>query len=375
MKYCANCLYPTTKPDLAFNSEGICSACSHFEQRVKINWAKREQEFRELCTKLIKEGHQYHCIVPVSGGKDSHYQILKVKEYGLNPLGVCAHTDHLSIIGRRNLENIAQLGVDLLEVNTDRKTRAKINAFTLREIGDISWAEHITIFSIPVRIAARFNVPLIVWGENPQAEYGGPTEQSQQARVLDKRWLSEYGGLLGLRCSDLIDAGIATKEQLYLYLYPDLTDTNIKGLFLGQYFAWDGAQNALLATKHGFSSFPCVVEGTGYHYENLDNLQTGIHDYFKYIKYGFGRATDMVSNYIRRGTLTRGQGKELVLSCDGAYPSTYLGVALQSILEPLAIGVEEFVQIANKFTNKNLFEILPNRPRPRPLFLEDLKRA
>ena len=371
--YCKKCLYNDLKPDLFFNEQGVCSACTAFEQREKVDWVQREKEFKELCDRLVSDKYQYHCVVPVSGGKDSHYQIIKAKEYGLNPLAVCAVTDDLSGIGRANLNNVSNLGVDCIEFNCNARLRRKINAYTLREIGDISWAEHVTIFSIPVRAAIQFNIPLIIWGENPQNEYGGPY-RAQEARKLDNRWLQEYGGLNGLRVSDLIDKGIGTKQELNLYTYPSLDLKTTNGIFLGQYFPWDGAQNAVIAAKYGFKTWYGPVEGIGYDYENLDNHQTGVHDYFKYLKFGFGRATDLVCNHIRRRNITRGEGKDFLLMYDGKYPNTYLGKPLEEVLEPLQIDIPEFLEICNKFANKDLFELRKGRV-PRPLFKEELRNG
>jgi N-acetyl sugar amidotransferase len=376
LQYCNKCLYPNTKPDLSFNYKGVCSACTAFEQRKSIDWADREKQFKKLVydVKLLKR--QYDCVIPVSGGKDSTWQVLKALEYDLNPLCVTATTDFLSGVGRHNLDNIGRLGVDCIEVSTNAKVRRKINAYTLREVGDISWAEHTTIFSIPIRIALDVNVPLILYGENPQHEYGGPSEESQKATVLDNRWLQEFGGLNGLRVRDIIDAGIATQKDMHLYCYPtDTLGRASKAMWLGQFFPWDGAQNALIASQNGFKCWHGPVEGTGYSYENLDNLQTGAHDYFKWIKFGFGRATDLVCNHIRRGNITRNEGKHIILDFDGQWPSSYLGISLEEILEPLEMKIEEFIDICDRFTNTKIFRITKRRPRPTPLFLDDLKNA
>jgi len=380
VKYCVKCLYPDTKPDLMFNTDGVCSACTAFEQRASINWKDREMEFFNLCSNIKTEDNQYDCIVPVSGGKDSTYQIIKALEYGLHPLAVTATTDDLSHIGRANLDNISRLGVDHIEVTTNAKLRRKINAYTLREIGDISWAEHITIFTVPVRIALTMGIDLILWGENPQSEYGGPYK-AQTATRLDQRWLQEYGGLNGLRVSDLLtqtftDSGeTLSQKDLLLYTYPKIgKDLKLEGTFLGQFFPWDGLENAIVSQKNGFQTYYGAVEGVGYSYENLDNHQTGIHDYFKYLKFGFGRCTDLVGNHIRRGRITRQQAKELVLLHDGRYPSTYLGKALESVLEPLQISIEEFLDICNKFANKDLFDIQKGKI-PRAKFKQELRDA
>jgi len=356
-----------------FNENGVCSACTAFENRANIDWGEREKEFKELCNFIKSLKHQYDVIVPVSGGKDSTYQVVKALEYGLNPLAVTATTDDLSYLGRDNLNNISKLGVDHIEVTTNTKLRRKINAYTLREIGDISWAEHVTIFTIPIRIALLWNVPLILWGENPQSEYGGP-HKAQEARKLDNRWLQEYGGLNGLRVSDIIEQEFGTERELQLYTYPKLDQKTTSGIFLGQFFPWDGLLNAITAGKYGFKSYFGPVEGIGYDYENLDNYQTGVHDYFKYLKFGFGRSTDLVNNHIRRERITRAQGKEIILLHDGKYPNSYLGKPLEEVLEPLDITVDEFIEICNKFANKDLFECKKGKI-PRALFKEGLRSA
>jgi tRNA(Ile)-lysidine synthase TilS/MesJ len=128
MQYCKSCLYPNTKPDLTFDSEGVCNACRAYEARKKINWDDREADFKDLVASAKNHSKDYDCIIPVSGGKDSFAQTVKALEYGLNPLAVTATTDHLSMLGRANLDNISKLGVDHIEVTTNAKLRRKINA-------------------------------------------------------------------------------------------------------------------------------------------------------------------------------------------------------------------------------------------------------
>ncbi len=179
MRYCKSCLYPETKPDLWFDDHGVCNACNNFASREAVDWSARLEELKEIVGRYRSaDGSNYDCIVPVSGGKDSHYQLIRLLELGMNPLCVTATTDDLSPIGRRNIENMKRLGVDFVEVTTNPVVRRKINKFTLSTIGDVSWPEHVTIFTVPVRIAVQFGVPLIVWGENPQHEYGGCDRQA-----------------------------------------------------------------------------------------------------------------------------------------------------------------------------------------------------
>lgn len=359
LNYCKKCVMPDTKPDLYLDDEGVCNACRSFEKRETINWDERYEELLKVLDKYRRpKGDHWDCIVPVSGGKDSTYQVVRMLQLGLNPLCVTSTTCDLSDIGRANIENIKELGVDYVEISPNPKVRAKLNKIGLTQVGDISWPEHVGIFTIPVRAAVQFNVPLLVWGENSQNEYGGPAAAAENA-VLNRRWLEEFGGLLGMRVTDMIGmSGIQTKDLIH-YTYPtdeELARVGVTGLFLGHYIPWDGLSNTLIAQANGFKSYDSIVEGSMVNYENLDNHQTGIHDYFKFLKFGFGRATDLACLHIRRGRMTRQDGIEIIKRHDGKFPWTYLGKSLEETLYPLGMTVEEFIAICDKFTNKKIFK-------------------
>jgi N-acetyl sugar amidotransferase len=357
--YCKKCVMPETKPDLFFNEDGVCSACTSYAKRIDVNWSARNIELQRILDRYRnKSGNHWDCIVPVSGGKDSTYQVIRMLEQGMNPLCVTSTTCDLSSIGRENIENLKRLGVDFVEVSPNPLVRAKLNLIGLEQVGDISWPEHVGIFTIPVRAAVQFQIPLIVWGENPQNEYGGPAAASDN-NVLNRSWLEEFGGLLGMRVSDLCERYGIESKHLINYTYPtdeELSRVGVTGFFLGHYIPWDGFSNYLIAQANGFSSYHKAIEGSLVNYENLDNYQTGIHDYFKFLKFGFGRATDLACAHIRRGRLSRKDGVDIVRRLDGKFPWVYLGKSLEDILRPLQIDVEEFVRICDRFTNKKLFK-------------------
>ncbi len=356
--YCARCVMPETKPDLFIDDDGVCNACRSFESRTHVDWTDRRSQLGDIFERYrSKDGSNYDCIVPVSGGKDSTFQVLRLLELGANPLCVTATTDSLSDIGRRNIENLKKRGVDYIEVTTNPVVRRNVNRLALTEVGDISWPEHVTIFTIPVRLAVQLNIPLIVWGENPQHEYGGPAGAAEGS-TLTRRWLEEFGGLLGLRVSDLIGQEGIERRNLIQYTYPtdeELERVGVTGLFLGYYLAWDGYGNALYAQAHGLETYHKPVEGSLVNYENLDNHQTGIHDYFKFIKYAFGRATDLACMHVRRGRLSREDAVRLVTEHDGKFPWEYLGKSIEDILGEIDMSLEEFVRVCDRFTNKRLF--------------------
>ena len=358
IRYCHACVMPETKPDLHIDSSGICNACRHYEQRSEVDWTVRRRELNEIIERYRSpDGSNYDCIIPVSGGKDSTYQTIRMLQLGLNPLCVTATTDLLTDIGRHNIENIKKLGVDYIEVSTNPVVRRRINRVALEQVGDISWPEHVTIFTVPVRVAVQLGIRLIVWGENSQHEYGGPATAANE-RVLNRRWLEEFGGLLGLRVSDLIGQEGIEARDLIQYTYPtdeELERSGVTGIFLGYFLPWDGYQNALIAETHGFRSYGKTVEGSLVNYENLDNAIHGIHDYFKFLKYGFGRATDLACMHIRRGRLAREDAIEIVRRHDGRFPSSYLGVSLEHILDEIGMTPAAFQRTCDMFTNRKLF--------------------
>jgi hypothetical protein len=301
------------------------------------------------------KGRSHDVIVACSGGKDSTAQIVKCLELGLKPLAITATTDHLSPLGRKNLDNISRLigRESHIEVTPDPEIRKRVAKFSLQEIGDISWCEHVLIWSIPAREAVARGIPVVLYGECPQNEYGAGPAGSEAAERLTKSWVHEFGGLIGQRIIDIHD---------HLGIHPDdmpeyhIPDDGFISLWMGQYFPWDGYQNYLTAREYGFMPYEKEhVERSLYNYENLDNLQTGIHDFLRWCKFGYTRADDIASNHIRRGRLTRDEAVELVLERNETkFPCTYLGVTFEEILANIDVTISEYCDIKSRFINTDV---------------------
>lgn len=360
LKYCNRCVFPETKPDLSFNEEGICSACIAAEEKDKgIDWHQRAKEFKDIVSFYKKpEGViGYDCLIPVSGGKDSTYQAYFMKYvHGLNPLCVCFETTMITEIGQRNLDNISKMGIDLIHFKKNYEVYKKMVVESFIRVGDEMWPNHIGIFTIPVMFAVKMNIPLIIWGENPQQEYGGPNLDSVKNRILNRKWLEEFGGLLGNRIQDMIGVRGITKKELTPYFYPsdeEIERVGVTGIFLGHYFFWDARKQLEIVKKHGFSvKEDGPLEGTYTNYENLDEKLVGLHDYLKYVKYGFGRATDHACIDIRNKRMTREEAVNIVKMHDGKYPHN----AVSSFVEYSGLSKEEIDNIIDSYTNPVLFK-------------------
>mgnify|MGYP000485195038 CR=1 FL=1 len=359
LNYCTKCLFPETKPDLFFNEEGICSACVSSSQKYKdIDWEKKKREFFEIIDfyKLPKGEKGYDCVIPVSGGKDSTYQAYFMKyECGLNPLCVCFETTSVTELGTKNLDNISKMGIDVIHFKKNHEVYKNMVIEGFRRVGDEMWPNHLGIFTIPVHIAVKFNIPLIIWGENSQQEYGGPNLDSIKNTILNRKWLEEFGGLLGNRIQDMIGVNGMTEKDLTPYFYPndeDIERVGVKGLFLGSYFFWDARKQLEKVIEFGFSvKEDGPVEGTYTNYENLDEKMHGLHDYLKFVKYGFGRTTDHVGIDIRNGRLNRDKAIELVNKYDGKYPHK----SIEEFVKYSGLDKAEIDSIIDSFTNPILF--------------------
>ena len=358
MKYCTKCLIPDTRPDQIFDKKGVCNACSSHELKEKINWSERQKELDDIIQKIKKIKNKWNCVIPSSGGKDSTYQALWAKKKGLNPVLVTASTCDLSIVGRKNIENLKNIGFDTIEISTNTIVRKKLNKISLETIGDISWPEHVSIFTAPIKFALHYKIPLILYGENPQLEYGGP-EKSLNNSILDRKWMEEFGGLIGFRVNDLKENYGFSSADLNIFGYPseeELENFKIKSLFLGYYEKWDPYRNYDSAKKNGFENYNGDLEGCYFNWEKIDNYQHGIHDYFKYLKFGFGRATDQLSYLIRSKKISRENAIKKIKNLEGNFPKSYMDKSLIEILKKIDMSLEDFKKICNRFTNKKIFE-------------------
>lgn len=340
---CRTCCLPDTKPDLVF-VDGQCSACISYEKRAKTDWSSRGQDLLRLLDRF--DGR---VIVPSSGGKDSTYIAMRMKQLGADVTAVTATTCHLTPVGRSNLNNLAK-HVRTIEVTSNMTTRALLNRLGLQLVGDISWPEHASIFSVPFRMAQSLGIGLLMYGENPQEAYGGPMG-SDEAREMTRRWVSEFGGFNGLRPQDFIGMEGITERDMLDYMLP-LSTSGIEAHFLGAYEEWDSHRNAEVAIACGMSTFrgrPPTRSNWWIH-ENLDNCQTGIHDLLMFKKYGYGRGCAQISVDVRMGRIKREEALSWVAVNDGQFPHHYCGVELGEVLERVSMTRAELLAVCWKFS-------------------------
>lgn len=356
MNFCKSCLIPSTRPEQVFDADGICDACHSVGKKNSIDWEQRGKEFEEILSRYRGDGSWYDCIIPVSGGKDSLYQAITMRDkYGMTPLLVNHIPCELTEVGQKNLDFLRDIGFDMIQVGANRKAYREMVKIGFFNLGDCCWPEHIGIFTAPVRVSVNYKVPLIIWGENSQFEYGGPASKKENS-FLDRNWLEQFQ-MLGCRIEDVVHEGLDIKD-LKVLTYPsdeDVHRVGVTGLFLGYYEKWDTHKNIDIALEMGWNKSPDgPVEGAYNEYENLDcKWIGGLHDYMKFIKFGFGRASDQLSIAVRNGKMTREEALvKLKESSEGQVPLKYS----KDFIDFIGITEKEFLDNLDRFTNKRIFE-------------------
>ncbi|MDA9327255.1 N-acetyl sugar amidotransferase [Flavobacteriaceae bacterium] len=365
MRYCARCLYPeNSKPTIIIDDDdGICSGCKYHESRLSsnINWEERQEIFGEMMKEAKsvakQRGNNYDCIIPVSGGKDSHFQVYVIKEiYGLNPLLVTYNHIFNHNAGLRNLENLVEKsGCDLIRFTASPHAVKKISRFMLETVGDLTWHYHAGIRTLPFKIAVEKNIPLIVWGEHGFAELTGVV--SLEDFVEFTRWNRKEHDMRGFEPEDVVlkSKGLITIQELDPYIFPsdeDIERVDVKGIYMSNFFDWN-AKKAVeeMLQKWDFKPISYQRDRTFVQYAKIDDHANDIHDYLKFLKFGYGRATDDASMEIRHGRMTREEGINMVKLYDANTPSS-----LNTYLEFLEISIEEFYNMVEPMRDLEIWE-------------------
>jgi N-acetyl sugar amidotransferase len=360
MRYCTKCVYPAVAATpLTFDENGVCTGCRASEQRKNIDYSERRKLLKELLAEYKSDGSNYDCIIPVSGGKDSYYQAhVIVKEYGLKPLLVTYHGNNYLPVGERNLFRMREVfDCDHHVFRPSVEVLKKLNRVCFTKMGDMNWHGHCGIFTYPVRAAWHFRVPLLIWGEHGYTDLAGMYSMNDFVEMTAKYRLEhaqrgydwhDMVGQEGLREQDLLWAKYPTDDQI--------DEVGIRGIYIFNYVPWEANDHTeLVKREYGWEEAPEPFDRTYRRMSNLDDMhENGIHDYLKYVKFGYGRGTDHACKDIRAGRMTREQGVEMVRKYDHVKSND-----LHRWLEYVGMKEEEFDRTADTFRDPRVWRKSP----------------
>ena len=357
--YCSVCLLPKTKPYIKFDKHGKCSACIFHEKKNiknnsknKIDWKKRKKEFDILIKKIKKiKAPFYDVCVPVSGGKDSITQISHLLNKKLRILAVNIDYGIKTTIGHQNLSRVTKMGANLITYRPDLRLHKKILRISFLKFGDPDLMSHCMLHALPIRIAIELKVPMTLLGENAALEYSGSTSINEKKMSL--KWFENYASNKGMTPKKFSKLFKISYENLKMYDLPSITDLKkTHPVFCSYFFKWSSENNLKIAKKFGFKSLKRNAEGTYRSYVGIDEKINRIHQYFKLLKFGYGRATDHACEDIRNNKISRKKGIQLVKKYDRVKLSNYF---INDFIKFINIDLKTFTKTLQKYKNKKIW--------------------
>ncbi len=320
MQYCVRCCMPSSNEGIEFDEMGICRACYSAEQKMHINWVDREKSLRKLLDYHKSLNRDYDCIVPISGGKDSTFQLHVVtKVYGLRALAVTFSHNWFTETGKYNLQNcLEKFNVDHIVFTPNRSLVNRIARQSLVKIGDSCWHCHSGVGAFAMQIAVKFNISLLIWGESA-ADLSGRSSYFDPVIKFDRDYFTKMSAKVG---PEEIAGDTISARELSPWRLPSVEEierVGVEGIHLGDYIFWDD-ERQMEFVRDVYDWREDRVEGTYKGYKSVECIMAGVHDYTKFLKRGFGRGTDHASVDVRAGLLTREEAFELAKKHDTERP-------------------------------------------------------
>lgn len=342
MKYCTRCCMPETEEGYQDDGMGICRVCRSSEQKMHIDWAERWKALEVLMEEAKQNsGTNYDCIVPISGGKDSMFQLhVLVNVLGIKPLTVTYNHNWLSETGYYNLMNCLEaFDVDHIQFTPNRNLLGRLAKRSLPMIGDACWQCHSGVGAFPIHIAMKFNIPLIIYGESVAEVTQRGDYFTTVKPCYSKDYFTEFSAK---KTPDEMVCEYITPKDVHMYQLPtdkDFDDAKIKIMHLGDYIFWDDErQTEFLRDTYGWRE--TEVENAYKGYKSAECIMPGVHDFTCYLKRGWGRSSFHSSVDVRNGLLTREEGFDLIRKHDTQRPE-----ALDYYLQITGYSEEEFYEI------------------------------
>ena len=337
-----------------------CEACKFQKIKENVDWDKREIELEKILSKYRKK-IGYDCVVPGSGGKDSAYtaHILKYK-YKMNPLTVTWAPHLYTNIGWKNFINWSHIGgLDNLLFTPNGRLHKLLTKLAFLNLLHPFQPFIIGQRIIGPKIANKFNIPLVIYGEN-QAEYGNDIKENSNP-LMDLKFFSakNFNDLtFGKKnIKDIIknyDFNYSDFEPYLPLKSCEINASKVKVFYLGYFLKWDPQECYYYASENtGFRANTERTEGSYSKYSSIDDKIDPFHYYTTLIKFGIGRATYDSVQEIRNGKITREEAVTLVKKYDDEFPKKYF----KEFLDYIDISEKKFWETIDSFRSPHLWTL------------------
>lgn len=357
MKYCTRCVYPENHAyGITFDEQGVCSGCRIHEEKDQINWSLRMTKLKKILSKYKRSSeNNFDCIIPVTGGSDSFFIVDMIKnKFKLNPLLVNYNSHYNTKIGIRNLAKLQSVfDCDLLTLTVDPELVKKITKYTLSKYGSIYWHVMAGQTSFPVQTAVRYKIPLIIWGIHGISDQVGMFSHLDEAEMTE-RCRNEHI-LMGIKPEDLVlkKSGI-TRRDIQSFIYPydnEIEKIGLRGIYLSNYIRWDAKlQHEKMIKKYNYET--AAQTRTFNTYEDVHCfLSADLHDYIKYLKFGYSKVYDHASREIRLKRFSRDYAIKMIKKYSNKVPKR-----VKLFCSWLGISEFQFKKSIEKFRNKSIWK-------------------
>ncbi|TLX45360.1 N-acetyl sugar amidotransferase [Pseudoalteromonas phenolica] len=172
---CTRCVMDTTDDDIYFDDNGVCNYCNNFDNVISKRWQPDREDLLEQRIEQIKregKGKEYDCIIGLSGGIDSSYLAVKLKDYGLRPLVVHVDAGWNSELAVHNIKQVVDYcGFDLhTHVMNWNDVQALQLAYLKAGVANQDVVQDHSFFSTLYHFAVKNNIKTVISGGNIATE-------------------------------------------------------------------------------------------------------------------------------------------------------------------------------------------------------------
>ena len=131
----------------------------------------------------------------------------------------------------------------------------------------------------------------------------------------------------------------------------EIFKNKVQAIFYGHFYKWEPEKHTKFIQTLGWQPLKKPQVGSWSVTENIDMDFIDIRERIKFLKYGYGRATDQLNIAIRSNLISRSKAIKLVKNIDGKINNKNV----KKFCKYLDISISDYNSIMDSFVNHDLF--------------------